>query len=47
MSGKLIFEISIKWRIQVFFQPYIRYTGLWRVLVEQASIDEALFVIEK
>ena len=46
-------ELKVNFRNQYqmaytsFFQPYIRYTGLWRVLVEQASIDEALFVIEK
>ncbi|CAH3152742.1 unnamed protein product, partial [Pocillopora meandrina] len=36
-----------EWKVNFRNQHQMAYTGLWRVLVEQGNVDEALFVAEK
>ena len=36
-----------EWKVNFRNQHQMAYTGLWRVLVEQGNIDEALFAVEK
>ena len=36
-----------EWKVNFRNQYQMAYTGLWRVLVEQGNVDEALFVAEK
>ncbi|CAH3165976.1 unnamed protein product [Pocillopora meandrina] len=36
-----------EWKVNFRNQHQVAYTGLWRVLVEQGNVDEALFVAEK
>ncbi|CAH3129258.1 unnamed protein product [Pocillopora meandrina] len=36
-----------EWKVDFRNQHQVAYTGLWRVLVEQGNVDEALFVAEK
>ena len=36
-----------EWKVNFRNQYQVAYTGLWRVLVEQGNVDEALFVAEK
>ena len=46
-SLRVLLEFKDEWKVNFRNQYQMAYTGLWRVLVEQGNIDEALFVAEK
>ena len=46
-SLRVRLESKDEWKVNFRNQYQMAYTGLWRVLVEQGNVDEALFVAEK
>nr|XP_058972953.1 tetratricopeptide repeat protein 28-like [Pocillopora verrucosa] len=46
-SLRVLLKSKDEWKVNFRNQYQMAYTGLWRVLVEQGNIDEALFVAEK
>ena len=46
-SLRVLLESKDEWKVNFRNQYQMAYTGLWRVLVEQGNIDEALFAAEK
>ena len=46
-SLRVLLESKDEWKINFRNQNQMAYTGLWRVLVEQGNIDEALLAAEK
>ena len=46
-SLRVLLKSKDEWKVNFRNQYQTAYTGLWRVLVEQGNIDEALFVAEK
>ena len=43
----MLLKSKDEWKVSFRNQHQMAYTGLWRVLVEQGNVDEALFVAEK
>ena len=46
-SLRVLLKSKDEWKVNFRNQHQMAYTGLWRVLVEQGNVDEALFVAEK
>ncbi|XP_066023394.1 tetratricopeptide repeat protein 28-like [Pocillopora verrucosa] len=46
-SLRVLLKSKDEWKVNFRNKHQIAYTGLWRVLVEQGNVDEALFVAEK
>ena len=46
-SLRVLLKFEDEWKVNFRNQHQMAYTGLWRVLVEQGNVDEALFVAEK
>ena len=46
-SLRVLLESKDEWKVNFRNQYQIAYTGLWRVLVKQGNIDEALLAAEK
>ena len=46
-SLRVLLKSKDEWKVNFRNQHQMAYTGLWRVLVEQGNIDEALFTAEK
>ena len=46
-SLRVLLKSKDEWKVNFRNQHQLAYTGLWRVLVEQGNVDEALFVAEK
>ncbi|CAH3146033.1 unnamed protein product [Pocillopora meandrina] len=46
-SLRVLLKSKDEWKVNFRTQYQMDYTGLWRVLLEQGNIDEALFVAEK
>ncbi|XP_066024753.1 tetratricopeptide repeat protein 28-like isoform X2 [Pocillopora verrucosa] len=46
-SLRVLLKSKDEWKVNFRTQYQMAYTGLWRVLLEQGNIDEALFVAEK
>ena len=46
-SLRVLLKSKDEWKVNFRNQYQMAYTGLWRVLVEQGNVDEALFVAEK
>ncbi|CAH3165208.1 unnamed protein product, partial [Pocillopora meandrina] len=46
-SLRVLLKSKDEWKVNFRNQHQMTYTGLWRVLVEQGNVDEALFVAEK
>ena len=46
-SLRILPKSKDEWKVNFRNQYQMAYTGLWRVLVEQGNVDEALFVAEK
>ncbi|CAH3131930.1 unnamed protein product, partial [Pocillopora meandrina] len=46
-SLRVLLKSKDEWKVSFRNQHRMPYTGLWRVLVEQGNVDEALFVAEK
>ncbi|XP_066022690.1 tetratricopeptide repeat protein 28-like [Pocillopora verrucosa] len=46
-SLRVLLKSKDEWKVNFRNQHQMVYTGLWRVLVEQGNVDEALFVAEK
>ena len=46
-SLRVLLKSKDEWKVNFRNQHQMAYTGLWRVLVEQGNIDEALFAAEK
>ncbi|CAH3164293.1 unnamed protein product [Pocillopora meandrina] len=46
-SLRVLLKSKDEWKVNFRNQYQMAYTGLWRVLVDQGNIDEALFVADK
>ena len=46
-SLRVLLKSKDEWKVSFRNRHQMAYTGLWRVLVEQGNVDEALFVAEK
>ena len=46
-SLRVLLKSKDEWKVNFRNQHQMAYTGLWRVLVEQGNIDEALLAAEK
>ncbi|XP_066016340.1 tetratricopeptide repeat protein 28-like [Pocillopora verrucosa] len=46
-SLRVLLKSKDEWKVSFRNRYEMAYTGLWRVLVEQGNVDEALFVAEK
>ena len=46
-SLRIRLESEDEWKVNFRNQHQMAYTGLWRVLVKQGNIDEALLAAEK
>ena len=46
-SLRVLLKSKDEWKVNFRNQHQMAYTGLWRVLVEQGNVNEALFVAEK